>query len=176
LLPGEWDKEKRQANLVSTESTSAASTASCSTISAPWGKGEQTRINHVLRAWYDAQIGRREKIVVGQRAAERSATKEAAVQRFARKAAAKAAGPALTATEAPSASTQFFFGDTPLSATSGCTALHPSHCRVTADGEEKRQSPYHGVRPNAIACCLRIRRQRAAKPRMVYSSDGSETS
>jgi uncharacterized protein (DUF4415 family) len=57
------------------------------------GKGYQTLINQVLRAWYDAQIGRarREKIAMGQKAAETNATKKAAAKRTARKAAAKPA-------------------------------------------------------------------------------------
>ena len=60
------------------------------------GKGYQTLINQVLRAFYDAQIGRprREKVVVGQKAGERNAAKKAAAQRSARKAAAKPAAPA----------------------------------------------------------------------------------
>ena len=59
------------------------------------GKGYQTLINQVLRAFYDAQIGRarREKVVVGQKAAEKNAAKKAA-KRSARKAAAKPAAPA----------------------------------------------------------------------------------
>jgi uncharacterized protein (DUF4415 family) len=60
------------------------------------GKGYQTLINQVLRAWYDAQIGRarREKVAVGQEAAEKNAAKKAAAKRSARKAAAKPAAPA----------------------------------------------------------------------------------
>ena len=60
------------------------------------GKGYQTLINQVLRAFYDAQIGRarREKVVVGQKAAEKNAAKKAAAKRSARKAAARAAAPA----------------------------------------------------------------------------------
>jgi uncharacterized protein (DUF4415 family) len=60
------------------------------------GKGYQTLINQVLRAWYDAQIGRarREKVAVGQKAAEKNAAKKAAAKRSARKAAAKPAAPA----------------------------------------------------------------------------------
>ena len=60
------------------------------------GKGYQTLINQVLRAFYDAQIGRaqREKVVVGQKAAEKNAAKKAAAKRSARKAAAKPAAPA----------------------------------------------------------------------------------
>ena len=55
------------------------------------GKGYQTLINQVLRAFYDAQIGRarREKVAVGQKAVEKAAAK-----RSARKAAAKPAAPA----------------------------------------------------------------------------------
>jgi uncharacterized protein (DUF4415 family) len=54
------------------------------------GKGYQTLINQVLRAWYDAQIGRarREKVAVGQKAAEKNAAKKAAAKRSATKAAA----------------------------------------------------------------------------------------
>ena len=60
------------------------------------GKGYQTLINQVLRAFYDGQIGRarREKVVVGQKAAEKNAAKKAAAKRSARKAAAKPAAPA----------------------------------------------------------------------------------
>jgi uncharacterized protein (DUF4415 family) len=60
------------------------------------GKGYQTLINQVLRAFYDAQIGRaqREKVVMGQKAAEKNATKKAAAKRSARKAAVKPAAPA----------------------------------------------------------------------------------
>ena len=60
------------------------------------GKGYQTLINQVLRAFYDAQIGRarREKVVVGQKAAEKNAAKKAAAKRSARKASAKPAAPA----------------------------------------------------------------------------------
>jgi uncharacterized protein (DUF4415 family) len=60
------------------------------------GKGYQTLINQVLRAFYDAQIGRarREKVVVGQKAAEKNPAKKAAAKRSARKAAAKPAAPA----------------------------------------------------------------------------------
>ena len=60
------------------------------------GKGYQTLINQVLRAWYDAQIGRarREKVAVGQKAAEKNAAKKAAAKRSAKKAAAKHAAPA----------------------------------------------------------------------------------
>jgi uncharacterized protein (DUF4415 family) len=60
------------------------------------GKGYQTLINQVLRAWYDAQIGRarREKVAVGQKAAEKSAAKKAAAKRSAKKASAKHAAPA----------------------------------------------------------------------------------
>jgi uncharacterized protein (DUF4415 family) len=60
------------------------------------GKGYQTLINQVLRAWYDAQIGRprREKVAVGQKVAEKNAAKKAAAKRPARKAAAKPAAPA----------------------------------------------------------------------------------
>ena len=52
------------------------------------GKGYQTLINQVLRAWYDAQIGRarREKAAVSQKAAEKNAAKKAAAKRSARKA------------------------------------------------------------------------------------------
>jgi uncharacterized protein (DUF4415 family) len=55
------------------------------------GKGYQTLINQVLRAFYDAQIGRarREKVAVGQKAVEKAAAK-----RSARKASAKPAAPA----------------------------------------------------------------------------------
>jgi uncharacterized protein (DUF4415 family) len=54
------------------------------------GKGYQPLINQVLRAWYDAQIGRarREKVAVGQKAAEKNAAKKAAAKRSAKKAAA----------------------------------------------------------------------------------------
>jgi uncharacterized protein (DUF4415 family) len=60
------------------------------------GKGYQTLINQVLRAWYDAQIGRprREKVAVGQKVAEKNAAKKAAAKRPARKAAAQPAAPA----------------------------------------------------------------------------------
>jgi uncharacterized protein (DUF4415 family) len=60
------------------------------------GKGYQTLINQVLRAFYDTQIGRarREKVVVGQKAAEKNAAKKAAAKRSARKPAAKPAAPA----------------------------------------------------------------------------------
>ena len=60
------------------------------------GKGYQTLINQVLRAFYDAQIGRsrREKVIVGQKAAEKNAAKKVAAKRSARKAAAKPAAPA----------------------------------------------------------------------------------
>ena len=60
------------------------------------GKKYQTLINQVLRAFYDAQIGRarREKVIVGQKAAEKNAAKKAAAKRSARKAAAKPAAPA----------------------------------------------------------------------------------
>jgi uncharacterized protein (DUF4415 family) len=56
------------------------------------GKGYQTLINQVLRAWYDAQIGRarREKaavkVAVGQKVAEKKAAKKSAAKRSARKA------------------------------------------------------------------------------------------
>jgi uncharacterized protein (DUF4415 family) len=55
------------------------------------GKGYQTLINQVLRAWYDAQLGRarREKIAVGQKAAKKNVAKKAAAKRSAGKAAAK---------------------------------------------------------------------------------------
>jgi uncharacterized protein (DUF4415 family) len=55
------------------------------------GKGYQTLINQVLRAFYDAQIGRArgEKVAVGQKAVEKAAAK-----RSARKASAKPAAPA----------------------------------------------------------------------------------
>jgi uncharacterized protein (DUF4415 family) len=51
------------------------------------GKGYQTLINQVLRAWYDAQIGRarREKVAVGQKGAEKNAAKKAAAKRSAKK-------------------------------------------------------------------------------------------
>ena len=60
------------------------------------GKGYQTLINQVLRAWYDAQVGRalREKVAVGQKAAEKNAAKKAAAKRSAKKASAKHAAPA----------------------------------------------------------------------------------
>ena len=60
------------------------------------GKGYQTLINQVLRAFYDAQIGRarREKVAVGQKAVEKNAAKKAAAKRSARKASAKPAAPA----------------------------------------------------------------------------------
>jgi uncharacterized protein (DUF4415 family) len=60
------------------------------------GKGYQTLINQVLRAWYDAQIGRarREKVDVGQKAAEKNAAKKAAAKRPEKKASAKHAAPA----------------------------------------------------------------------------------
>ena len=60
------------------------------------GKGYQTLINQVLRAWYDAQLGRarREKIAVGQKAAEKNAAKKAAAKRSAGKTAAKPAASA----------------------------------------------------------------------------------
>ena len=59
------------------------------------GKGYQTLINQVLRAWYDAQIGRarREKIAVGQKAAERTQRRKPPPS-AAKKAAAKPAAPA----------------------------------------------------------------------------------
>jgi uncharacterized protein (DUF4415 family) len=55
------------------------------------GKGYQTRINQVLRAWYDA--ARRKKGMAIQKAAEARAAKKAAAKRAAKKAAPKRAPP-----------------------------------------------------------------------------------
>jgi uncharacterized protein (DUF4415 family) len=56
------------------------------------GKGYQTRINQVLRAWYDA--ARHKKGMAIQKAAEARAAKKAAAKRAAKKAAPKRAPPA----------------------------------------------------------------------------------
>ena len=55
------------------------------------GKGYQTRINQVLRAWYDA--ARHKKGMAIQKAAEARAAKKAAAKRAAKKAAPKRAPP-----------------------------------------------------------------------------------
>jgi uncharacterized protein (DUF4415 family) len=55
------------------------------------GKGYQTRINQVLRAWYEATL--HEKGMAIQKAAEERAAKKAAAKRAAKRAAAKRAQP-----------------------------------------------------------------------------------
>ena len=71
---------------------------------------------------------------------------------------------------------QFFFGDTRLER--GVGVHRDASVALPRHGEARTSDirRTNGVGPNAIARCLHIRGQRAAKPRMVYSSDGSERS